>query len=84
LSAHIFQVPEDEGIQKILDQLKEYNELNDKVEFLKNQNHDIDKYAERLQKELKTLKKTVGNFLHCKSGDDSWSDRFDNLKTLLK
>ncbi len=34
----------------------ERDKLNDKIEFLKNQNFDIDKYAERLQKELKTLK----------------------------
>lgn len=36
---------------------KEREGLDDKVEFLKNQNFDIDKYAERLQKEVKHYKK---------------------------
>ena len=39
--------------------VKDWDKLNDKVEFLKNQNFDLDKYAERLQKELKALEQTV-------------------------
>ncbi len=82
---NIFNTPEDESIDKVVKQLKElqnlkeeYDGLNDKVEFLKDQNFDIDKYCEKLQKELQALKKEVRKYIYQKE------DNYPKLKTLIK
>ncbi len=71
----------EEAHQKVVkerDELKEDNsDLDENLDFLA-------KTLMRKVRELQTLKEAVEKFLHSEIGNDTWSDRFDKLKELIK
>ena len=86
-------------VVKERDELKEDNKetlhwmhmAEQELQTLKEDNSDLDENLDFLAKtlmrkvrELQTLKEAVEKFLHSEIGNDTWSDRFDKLKELIK